>query len=311
VSTALATQSHSAEVELFDLMQRKARLFASSPLVPEHIRKNGTAEGLANCYIALVLAQEMGENPLVVMQNIYIVKGKAGWSASYMIAKANASGVFKGVIRWRYENEGTDKLKCTAYATLAETGETVDASVDWPMAVAEGWTSNSKYKSMPKQMFAYRSATLLVRLYCPQVMLGYHTAEENETLPPDIAPQRITMSEVIEAADGVVVDGVPGDAPAEKPAEPKKAEEPTDDTLHDLCKQLAAKHDVEIRDAIAVVFQGAKLDAASLEDLSTDQLAKGIEFARARLAEPKPKGKPGKATPGKLVGEPDEGRPAH
>ena len=180
MSTELATTTKPLDAAAeFDLMQRQAKLFASSPLVPAHIGDNGSAKGLANCYIALVLAKEMGENPLVVMQNIYIVHGRAGWNATYMIAKANASGVFKGVIRFAYSGEGA-KRSCTAKATLKETGEEVSTVVGMEMAAAEGWTKNSKYKTLPDQMLAYRAATFLVRLYCPQVMLGYQTREELE-----------------------------------------------------------------------------------------------------------------------------------
>ena len=75
-----------AETERFNLMQREARLFASSPLIPAHLRQGGEVQAQANCYIALKLAKTMGEDPLVVLQNIHIVSGKAGFSAQYMIA---------------------------------------------------------------------------------------------------------------------------------------------------------------------------------------------------------------------------------
>ncbi len=46
------------------------------------------------------------------------------------------------------------------------------------MAEAAGWTKNPKYRSMPEHMLRYRSATLLIRLYAPEVMHGYSTAAE-------------------------------------------------------------------------------------------------------------------------------------
>lgn len=204
-STAIAMKS--AEVETFELMQRKAATFARSPLVPDHIRgKTDTEEakkqGIANCYICLVLAEQMNENPLVVMQNIYIVHGKPGWSASYMIAKANASGIFKGVIRFKHEGSGASR-KCTASATLKDTGEVVEVCMSMETATAEGWTKNSKYRSMPDQMLAYRAATLLVRLYCPQVMLGYHTADELADVAAADQKQRLTISQVIASDDEI------------------------------------------------------------------------------------------------------------
>lgn len=203
--TSLATTSHhSIEAAEFDLMQRQAKLFSSSPLVPAHIADGGSQKGLANCYIALVLAKQMGENPLAVMQNIYIVHGRAGWNASYMIAKANASGVFKGVIRFQHTGEGKTRA-CTASATLKDTGDVVTTTVTMQMAEAEGWTKNSKYKSMPDQMLIYRAATFLVRTYCPQVMLGYTTREELDDVIASQTPARQTISIADVTADNTDV----------------------------------------------------------------------------------------------------------
>lgn len=227
--TAIATvPTQSVEAAEFDLMQRQAKLFASSPLVPAHIGDGGSTKGLANCYIALVLAKQMGENPLVVMQNIYIVHGRAGWSASYMIAKANASGIFKGVIRFSFSGEGKN-LECTAKAILKDTGEEVSTTVGMAMAEAEGWTKNAKYKSMPRQMLTYRAATFLVRTYCPQVMLGYRTADEVEDIiasetrtQPSLSIASVTADDTAEVVneDGEVVSAnaqlFPGDADYEK-----------------------------------------------------------------------------------------------
>lgn len=186
-STKLATREPTPAELDFALDQRKASMFALSPLVPEHLRKGSKEEAIANCYIAMVLAKQMDENPLVVMQNIYIVKGKAGWSSSYMIAKANASGLFKGGLNFRTEGKG-DSLAVTCFATRKDDDSVVHVTVSMEAAKAEGWTSNPKYKTMPEQMLRYRSAAFFVRTYCPQVMLGYQTIEEVE----DVAAAEVT-----------------------------------------------------------------------------------------------------------------------
>lgn len=211
--TSIAVSQPQSEAEQFELMQRQAKLFASSPLVPAHIGDGGSQKGLANCYIALVLARQMGENPLVVMQNIYIVHGRAGWSASYMIAKANASGIFKGVIRFKHTGEGKDR-ECTASATLKDTGEVVSATVGMKMALEEGWTKNSKYKTMPDQMLIYRAATFLVRTYCPQVLLGYTTREELEDVVAATKPvnKPLSIADVTAEIEGAEVIETPTDA---------------------------------------------------------------------------------------------------
>ena len=177
----------------FELAQRWANAFATSQLVPAHLRGKP-----ADCLIGLMMAKELGDNPLMVLQNIYIVSGKAGWSANYMIARANRSGVFKGRITWETTGAGKD-MTVKAKAALADTGETVSATVSMQMAMAEGWTKNQKYQTMPEHMLRFRSATMLVRLYCPEVMLGMATADELETdEPQQIAPPR-TVAAALDA----------------------------------------------------------------------------------------------------------------
>lgn len=162
---------------LFEHMQRVAKVFCASALIPDHLKKNNGADA----FLALQIARERGESPVAVMQNIYFVSGKAGWSAAYMIGRANKSGTFKGPLRWSSEGQG-ETLKVTCRGKLADTGEEVDATVSMAMAKAEGWTKNSKYATMGEHMLRYRSATMLVRLYCPEVLLGMSTSDELEDL---------------------------------------------------------------------------------------------------------------------------------
>lgn len=219
MTTAVAT-IQTNEVQSFELMQREAKLFSNSPLIPDHLRKGGAEQAMANCYIALKMAKTMNEDPLVVLQNIHIVNGKAGFASQYMIARANSSGVFKGRINWRVEHRNTDNLSVTAYAHLADSGEEVSFTCDLPMARAEGWVKNPKYKSMPEVMLRYRSAAFLVRFYAPDVMLGYHTAEEWD----DVAAAG-RAGPVIDAAPALTADmlaqqaGVTVEQPQEQPAE--------------------------------------------------------------------------------------------
>ena len=156
----------------FEHSQRVAKMFAASELVPPHLRGK-----MADCLIAYAIAKRTREEPLVVLQNIYFVSGRAGWSATYMIAKANRSGVFARRINWRVEGEGKN-LRVTAFATLADSGEPVEATASMAMAEAEGWTKNSKYRTMPEVMLRYRSATMLIRLFAPEVMMGLPVADE-------------------------------------------------------------------------------------------------------------------------------------
>jgi hypothetical protein len=182
-----ADRQHSPEAAQFSLMQRQAALFATSPLIPASLRQGGPEQAMANCYIAMTIADRMGEDRMTVMQNIVIVHGTAGFKAQYMIARANASGKFRDGIDWEMTGQGKTR-SATAFATLASTGRRVEITVDMAMAEAEGWAKNPKYKTMPDMMLRYRSGTFLVRMYAPEVMLGYQTAEEREDVSAAAMP---------------------------------------------------------------------------------------------------------------------------
>lgn len=160
----------------FELLQRVAKAFASSTLVPQAYQGN-----LANCMIALNLARRLKADELMVMQNLYIVHGNPGWSSKFLIACVNTCGRFSAL---RYEwrgTPGTEDFGCRAWAIEKETGARLDGVwVDWKMVKAEGWNSKSgsKWKTMPEQMFVYRAAAFWQRAYAPEISMGLSTAEE-------------------------------------------------------------------------------------------------------------------------------------
>jgi hypothetical protein len=148
------------------------------------------------------------------MQSIYVVHGRAGWSSSYMIARINQSGSIKGRITWETIGKGKD-MEVTAKAILSDTGEVVSATATMQMAIAEGWASNKKYQTMPELMLRYRSASMLQRLYFPEVMLGMRTAEDLETEVPepkmkDVTPAQSQVADTLAA----FANQLPPDAPA-------------------------------------------------------------------------------------------------
>lgn len=163
-------------LEGFELMQRIAKAFASSDLVPQAYQGN-----LPNCMIALDMAQRIGANPLMVMQNLYIVHGTPGWSSKFLIATVNTCGRFSAM-RYEWKGQpGAADYGCRAWAVERETGERLDGIwVTWAMVKAEGWSSKkgSKWLTMPDQMFIYRAAAFWQRVYAPDLAMGLQTAEE-------------------------------------------------------------------------------------------------------------------------------------
>ena len=160
----------------FELAQRAAKLLASSTLVPKDYQGN-----LPNCVIALNMAQRVGADPLMVMQNLVVVHGRPTWSSQFLIATVNTCGRFTAL---RYEFFGqpsTDSWGCRAWAVEKATGEKlVGTDVTILMAKREGWygKNGSKWQSIPQQMLMYRAGSWWTRAYAPELSMGLHTADE-------------------------------------------------------------------------------------------------------------------------------------
>lgn len=160
----------------FDLIQRTAKLFASSNIVPTQFQGN-----LPNCVIAVDMALRMGANPLMVCQNLYIVHGRPAWSAQFLIATMNQCGRFSA-IRYEFQGkQGTDDWGCKAVATELATKEKLEGPlITIGLSKKEGWfgKSGSKWQTMPELMLRYRAAAWFVRAYAPEIAMGLQTAEE-------------------------------------------------------------------------------------------------------------------------------------
>ena len=217
--TAIQTTSAFNSSEGFELLQRVGNMFAKSELVPAHLRGKP-----ADCIIAVQLAHEMGLAPLSVLQNIYMVSGKAGWSAQFLIARANASGVFDDSgIDWDVEGKGAD-ISVTAYATKRAGGRRVEYTVTLAMAKAEGWTKNAKYQTMPELMLRYRAATTLIGLYCPEVKFGLGVREELEDIAVSAPAAQVSrIKDRVLAAARHTPEAEPADVMEEPAVDPKTA----------------------------------------------------------------------------------------
>lgn len=163
-------------VQGFELIQRIAKSFASSELVPAMYQGN-----IANCVIALDMADRIGTSPLSVMQSMYIVHGQPSWSSKFLIATINACGRYSS-LRYEWKGKpGTNDYGCRAWAIEKDTGQRLEGVwVTWAMVKEEGWEQKkgSKWKTMPDQMFMYRAAAFWQRTYAPELAMGLTTVEE-------------------------------------------------------------------------------------------------------------------------------------
>lgn len=184
-STALTTTTPGALAFLhdgaaLDHRYRLAKAFSMSGMVPAHFQ--GKAEA---CLVAMLYAEQLGEHPMLLFQEMSVINGRPNTSARFAISRANKSGLLQGPISWKSKGQG-DALEVTASATLRETGEVITVTVTMKEAAADGWTRNPKYKSIPEQMLRWRAATRLINLYMPEVLFGLGVREEAEVRPVSV-----------------------------------------------------------------------------------------------------------------------------
>lgn len=193
----------------FEVLQRMGQMYSTSTIVPETYRGN-----IGNCIIALDIAMRMKLNPLMCMQNLYVVQGNPAWSAKFLIATINMSGRYSSLryrkrslgkvgkityndLEWNeqarrkvqvakeFDGSDIEDVECVAYATELSTGEVLESDpVTISLAIREGWYTKpgSKWVTMPQLMLTYRAAAFWQRAYCPEISMGFMTAEEAEDI---------------------------------------------------------------------------------------------------------------------------------
>lgn len=162
--------------ERFNELFTKAQYLAKSDLVPDSYRNKPS-----NCMIALDTADRLGVSPLFVMEQLVIVRGKRSWSGQACSLLVNNYPKFKDVELVYVGKEGEDSWGAYVKATRKDNGKEVKGTtVTMKMAKEEGWTSNSKWKSMPEQMMGYRAYSFFARLHCADVLNGFMTEGEPE-----------------------------------------------------------------------------------------------------------------------------------
>ena len=175
-----------------DHRYRLAKAFSMSGMVPSHFQGKPEA-----CLVAMLYAEQLGEHPMLLFQEISVINGRPNTSARFAISRANKSGLLQGPITWASKGQG-ETLQVTASATLRETGEIISTTVSMKEAQADGWTRNPKYKSIPEQMLRWRAATRLINLYMPEVLFGLGVADEAEV--------RQARVQEVSTGGGVVAD---------------------------------------------------------------------------------------------------------
>lgn len=217
-----------ANSEQFQMATQAAEMLASSSMVPAAYQNNP-----GSCFIAINTALRLRMDPLMVMQNLYVVHGTPSWSGKFAIALIQTCGKFTG-IKFEERRAGERLVEMRLVATKKETGEECRGVwVTEEMAKKEKWLekNGSKWATMPELMYRYRAAAFFARTECPEVLNGLSVEGEAEDIAgksqPDIKPplfkSRASMSDVVDAekvADSPrlpVAAKIPGKSDAEIP----------------------------------------------------------------------------------------------
>lgn len=172
-----------ANSEQFQMAKQAAEMLASSSMVPTTYQNNP-----GSCFIALNTALRLRMDPLMIMQNLYVVQNRPSWSGQFAIALVNICPKFSAT--WfEYRNE-EDFQKGVRMCAQLKTGQNVYGTWITPeMVKAEGW--GKKWQTMPEQMYKYRAAAFFARTECPEALLGLSVEGEAEDMAgksqPDIA----------------------------------------------------------------------------------------------------------------------------
>ena len=189
------------DVKIMNLSFRTAKMLSCSALVPDTYRNSPE-----NCLVAIDLANRLGLSPLMVMQNLYVVKGKPSWSGSFCAAAVNGSGRFTPLEFVFVGEPGTASHGCYAKASRRSNGSVcVSDTITMQMAKSEGWLNKagSKWQTMPVQMMMYRAAAFFARAHCPDILLGIPTYEEvqdvrgyDAPLSSPEAPKKVSLNDL-------------------------------------------------------------------------------------------------------------------
>lgn len=189
-NTQLVLQEHKHElstgvfstIENFKEIYDIGKMFASSALVPQAYQGKPM-----DCTIAVDMANRMGVSPMMVMQNLDVVRGKPRWNGKACKTLVEASGKFSDVKHVYTGERGTDTWGCYLQAVRLSDGELVKGSeVTIGMAKKEGWYSKkdklgnetSKWQTMPELMLAYRASAFFANVHIPDRLMGVYVEGE-------------------------------------------------------------------------------------------------------------------------------------
>lgn len=183
VAEAVNPVENWTDPEKFNHMARVAAMLSKSSIVPASYQ--GKPE---DCLIAFDMASRTRTNPLMVMQNLYVVKGKPSWSGQACATLIQNSGRFSALTHIRTGTIGCDDRGCYYTAIDRATGQELRGiEVTVKMAKDEGWyNQNPKWRNLTELMLMYRAASFFAKEFCPDIMMGVSADDEMYDATPAV-----------------------------------------------------------------------------------------------------------------------------
>ena len=194
-------------------------------------RKQAYDVAVASATAAVLQGLSLGIDPLVALQQIYIVHQRPGLYAKMMVALVQS----RGHEVWTVDGECTD-TRAIVYGRRRGTQNTERVVVTMEQARKAGWTLNQAYTKTPADMLWNRAAARVCDRIASDVLKGIASVEEiQDTIQTTaevgngtrtVSPRRRPAPPVVEAVeDPPLEDETP--APAAVPEPQADAEIPT------------------------------------------------------------------------------------
>lgn len=167
-------------------LQKWARIYNASSLLPSAWKKGQESERIANLILVMQRAMALKCDPLLLLQNLDFIAGRMCWKSTFLLQLLLAYG-------WtspKYHISGdptsqdfwqTDSNGCAFSAVNPASGEREQGSkITVAMVIGERWLDRegSKWKTMPEQMLKYRAISFFCRSNAPSVMGGFYSDDE-------------------------------------------------------------------------------------------------------------------------------------
>lgn len=177
----------------FDGVLEMAKLMADSRnAVPAHLRGN-----IGACLAVSLDAYHLGVSPFALARASYTVNSEAtiSYEGKAIAAMVNARAGLKERLNLSWDGVG-EALTCTCTGTFRGETEARTLTVEIKTITVR---NSPMWKQQPRVQLGYWAIRAWARLYCPEVILGFHTPEDDGVMidvTPPPAPPRPTREGV-------------------------------------------------------------------------------------------------------------------